>query len=261
MKHLIPLVAAGIGLALVNGSAHADQTYVFGTVGYGGLGDSENEGAFTSDFTTGTGTTIPLGTPLPSGTPVAWESEFDGALAFAAGFGRHFGDGFRAELELGFQANDVETHNNVKAAGLNLTDEDAAVLISGSPALGATVGTIVAAGEGEVSNTFVMVNGYYDFREIMDGPVSPYVGAGIGVSNVKVEFSPSGVGIIDDSQTVFSWQLMGGLNWDVEENMTLYAGGRYRATGDVEVDIDLFPAALEIENRGMLFEVGLRYRF
>jgi len=259
MKRLPLILIAVTTLTVPPSSATAENNYVFGSLGMGGLSDSDNTGSLNSDFTTGTGTTIPLGTPLPKGTPVEWNTEFDGAVTFAFGAGRYFTENIRGEFEIGLQSSDVSTHSNVKAAGINLSDEDAAVLITGSPALGATVGTIVKSGEGEIKSNFFMVNGFYDID--LDAPVNPYLGAGLGFAQTRVRFNPSGVDIIDDTQTSFAWQIMGGLNWEINETVTAYLGGRYRATTDVEVDVDLFPANLDIKNSGMSVETGLRIMF
>ncbi|MBY0568491.1 MAG: outer membrane beta-barrel protein [Hyphomonadaceae bacterium] len=252
------LGAAALMLALGASPAVAQDYYGSVSLGASWLDDSDNSGALTSDFTTGAGTTIPAGTVLPSGTGLGWTTEFDEGYALSAAIGRRFGP-FRGELELAYQDNDVDTHNGVTVGGGNIDAEDAGVLITGSPNLGVTVGELVDDGQGSVDTTFLFANGYYDFTPV--GPVTPYIGAGVGVGFVNVDYSPSGVTIVDDDATVFAYQLIGGASFDISERTALFAQYRYRATEDVETDVSLFDANLDIENRASIIEAGVRFRF
>lgn len=245
-------------IILGTSSILADDTYISLSGGLALQSGSTNQGAFTSDFTTGTGTTLPLGTPLPSGTDVGWDTDFDNGYSFGLAVGRKYGS-FRAELELAYQRANVNTHTGVTAAGLDLSGEDAAVLISGSDALGTDVATLVADGQGSVKTWYGMVNGFYDFD--VDDRVKPYVGVGLGVGFVDVDYSPSAVTIIDDSSTRFAYQVMAGLAYKLNDKTELFAGYRYRATLDGEQDVSLFPAALDIENAASIVETGIRYSF
>lgn len=253
------VLAASIAAVMLGVPAAAQDYYGSVSVGGGFLNDSDNSGAFTSDFLTGTGTTIPNNTPLPAGTGVGWTTEFDTGYAVSAAIGRRFGNAWRGEIELSHQSNDVDTHNNVQAAGIPLDNEDVGVLISGAPQQGATVGAVVADGQGAVDTTFLMANLYYDLAQM--GPLTPYIGAGIGAGMVNVEYAPSGIGIVDDDDTIFAYQVMAGASYDLSERMALFAQYRYRATSDVEIDVDLFPAKLEIENRASVIEAGVRFMF
>lgn len=254
------LLAASCAAMALSGAAAANDYYVSLSGGVSLLSDSENEGAFDGDFTTGLGTTIPLGTVLPDGTSVGWETEFDTGFAISGALGKRF-DFFRAELEVAYQANDVDTHSGVFVAdSIALDGEDAAVLISGLDTnLGVSVGDVVADGQGQVDTIFVMANVYYDFD--LGGPLKPYVGGGAGVGFVDVDYSPSATAIIQDDSTAFAYQAMAGVTYEVGPATELFAGYRYRATTDVEVDATLFPAEFDIQNRGSIVEAGLRFTF
>ncbi|MDX2275721.1 MAG: outer membrane beta-barrel protein [Hyphomonadaceae bacterium] len=250
---------AAFAAALSATPALAQDYYGSVSVGAAFLNDSDNSGAFTSDFLTGTGTTIPNNTPLPSGTSVGWTTEFETGYTASAAFGRRFGTAFRGEIELAYQSNDIKTHNNVQAGGIALDNEDVGVLISGAPQQGATVGAVVDDGQGSVDTTFLMANVYYDFTQY--GAFTPYVGAGLGVGMVNVEYKPSGVGIVDDDDTVLAYQLIAGAAYELNDRMSLFAQYRYRGTDDVETNVDLFPASLDIENTSSVVEAGLRFNF
>ena len=90
---------------------------------------------------------------------------------------------------------------------------------------------------------------------------TPYVGAGLGVGFVNVDYAPSGVGIVNDDETVFAYQLVAGASYDLSDRTALFVQYRYRATEDVETKVDLFPASLDVENRASVIEAGLRFNF
>lgn len=258
MNALKPVSAALIAGMAMSGSAYAQDYYVSLSGGVSLLRDSDNEGAFDGAFTTGEGTTIPAGTVLPDATPVGWETDFDTGFAIAGALGKRYG-AFRGEIEVAYQTNDIGSHAGVTAAGIALDAEDAGVLITGSPNIGVSVGDLVADGQGDVSNIFVMANVFYDFDT--GGPLKPYIGAGIGVGFVDVDYSPSAVAIIQDDATAFAYQGVAGLAYEVSSSIDLTLAYRYRATTDVSVEASLFPADFDIENSASVVEAGLRFNF
>lgn len=239
-------------------SAQAADSYVAISGAFSILNNSDNEGAFVGPFTTGAGTIIPAGAVLPDGTPVGWTTDFNNGYAISAAYGRRYGM-LRGELELAWQRNGVDSHRNVSAGGLSLGSEDAGVLVTGSPNLGVTVADLVADGQGSLRTIYLMANALVDVPT--GGPITPYIGGGAGVGFVNVDYSPSGVTIIDDGSTEFAWQAMAGASWALTTNAEVFAGYRYRRTSDVSVEASLFSAAFEVKNRGSLIEAGLRYSF
>jgi opacity protein-like surface antigen len=251
-------LAASAGLATSAG-AQDFQPYISISGGVNFQNDSDNGGAFSSDFTTGDGGAVPAGTVLAAGTDVGWSTEFDSGYTIAGAFGAATPSGWRGEIELAYAKSDVDTHTGVTVGGGSIDAVDAGVLITGSPQLGATVAEIVADGRGEITSTYVFANAYYDFRT--GGAITPYVGGGLGFAQVDVEYAPSGVGIVDDDDSVFAWQLIGGASFAASETMEIFGQGRYRATEDVSTNVSLFPAALDIENEAFTLEAGVRFKF
>lgn len=238
-------------------AAQDADIYISGSIGANFQNDSSNSGDFSRDFTIA-GTALD-GTTLAEGTAVGWETEFDTGFAGSVAAGLDFGV-FRVEAEIARQGADVDTHAGVVAGGVALDDVDATVLLEGTATdQGATVGELVAAGEGDISATYFMVNAIYDIE--LDSRVTPYVGAGLGFAEVDVEFAPSGLGILDEGETMFAYQAMLGASVELAPQLTGFSEIAYRATDDVELDLDLFPAELEIENESVLLEFGLRYDF
>lgn len=252
------LTASAATIALT-GAAHAGDYYVSLSGGGVFLGDSDNEGQFDGAFSTGEGTTIPAGTTLPDGTAVGWTTEFDTGYAINGAIGKDYG-WLRGELEVAYQYNGVDTHGGVTAGGIALDNEDAGVLITGQASnLGVTVGDLVAAGEGDLRTIFVMANAIAEFES--SSRITPYIGGGVGVGFVNVEYAPSATTIIDDNSTNFAYQAMAGLGYEVTPQTTLFAGYRYRATTEPSVDASLFSANFDIENRASIVEAGVRFNF
>lgn len=260
MNFRIAILALGAASASLALPASAQEWYAGGSVGYVLQNDSSNAGE-TGAFTTGNGApVIPFGSPIAAGTAYGWDTEFDNGYALSGEFGARYANGFRSGVEVVYSKADVDTHSGVNVAGTVIDGVDAAVLTGSPTQLGATVGQVVATPDGdEIESTSIFANLYYDFNR--EGRISPYVGAGLGYSDVSVQYSPSGVGIIDDSKGKFAYQLKAGATLAVSERIDLYGEAAYRATDDVKLENTLFPGTLNIENTQTVFSVGARYRF
>jgi|GEM_PF-179125 len=255
--NLIKMTAALAAGAAIAGAASAQEYYVGGSIGFAQQNDSSNSGS-TGAFTTGNlgdGSTL----DVAAGTPYGWDTEFDSGVAFAGEFGASFGNGWRGGVEIVYSSADVDTHTGVTLGGGSIDAVDAAA-IAGSPTpLGASVAAVVADGQGDITNTGVFLNGYYDFNS--EGAFQPYVGAGVGFASVDVAYQPSGITVIDDSETKLAYQVKAGATWRLDNQWELFGEYAYRATEDVELDNQLFPGTLEIENTQNVFSIGARYRF
>jgi len=247
-------LAAGLVIA---GAASAQEYYASGSIGFAQQNDSDNAGS-TGAFTTGNlGDDSTL--DVAAGTPYGWTTEFDNGTAFSGEFGARYGNGFRAGVELVFSQADVDTHTGVTLGGGSIDGVDAAAIAGSPTALGATVAQVVADGQGDVSSTGIFFNGYYDFNQT--GALQPYVGAGIGYSDVSVTYQPSAITVIDDSEGKFGYQFKAGATYRLENQWELFGEYSYRATEDLEFDNQLFPGTLEIENTQNVFSIGARYTF
>jgi opacity protein-like surface antigen len=120
---------------------------------------------------------------------------FDAGAGYGIAGGAIINNTFRAELELSQQKTDLKK-NNV----YNYTT-------------------------GEGKTLAVMANGYYDFKN--SSQFTPYVGAGIG--GIKLSLENPGV---NDDDTVFAYQGMAGVGYDINQSNTISLGYRYFATAD-----------------------------
>jgi opacity protein-like surface antigen len=258
MKFKVMFAAAGV-FGLIASPAFAEGWYGAASAGFNFQSDSSNSGQ-TGAFATGNGApVIPNGTQIAAGTPYGWKTEFDNGYALSAEFGRMFDNGFRASAEIVYSKADVDTHRGVQVGGAVIDAVDAAV-IAGSPTqLGATVGQVVASDAGSIKNTALFANVYYDFNR--GGTISPYLGAGLGVSNVEVTYRPSDIGIIDGSKTKFAWQVKTGAAYRLNDRFDVFSELAYRATDDIEFSNLLFPGNLGIRNEQTVLSIGARWRY
>jgi len=255
MKKLI--VFTTLSIFGMSTSALASEIYVSGSIGLVDQSSSSNSGE-TGAFTTGNlgdGSTL----DVAAGTEYGWDTEFDGGAAFAFEIGKKTDSGLRFGLEGLRTKSDVDTHTNVTLGGGAIGALDAASIASSPDPLGVTVADVVADGQGDIAQTALFVNAYYDFNK--QGMLQPYIGAGIGVSDVSVDYSPSNIQVVDDSQTKFAYQGKIGVTVAFDSPFEIFGEAAYRATSDVETENVLFPGNLDIENEQTSFSAGVRYTF
>lgn len=165
-----------------------------------------------------------------AGLPANTEIEFDSDVGAVGAVGWHFSNGLRAELEFSYLDVDIDT-------------------ISG--------GGLSAAATGSVEAYSGMFNLLYELD--LDGHsirhldrFHPYVGAGIGFSNIDATLTIGGVTGSDDD-TVFAYQFIGGLAIDVTDTISITTDYRYFATEDPDFGV------VDAEFAAHKFTAGLRF--
>jgi len=163
------------------------------------------------------------------------ESELDAGGGVSAAIGYDYGQ-VRAETEIAYRTNDVDSHN-----------------LAGTGPL--------ASPNGDVQSLAFMVNGYYDFD--LNAPLTPYVGSGVGIANV--DFQDYGAGTtaaMSGDETVFAYQAIVGLEYEFVDHLSALAEYRYFATSDVDVEATLGSnrnSDTSYANHSVL--LGLKYAF
>jgi opacity protein-like surface antigen len=253
------LMTASALATIISAPAFASDLYISASVGINDQENTFNDGTFTSNFETGNIDALAAPLTIPSGAEVNWSTDLDKGDSYTFAFGKKINN-FRIEVEYANSNADVKSHSGVSAAGIDLTQLDAGILISGNVGdLGVSTGALVADGRGEIVTAGLYFNGYYDFDT--GSAWTPFIGVGIGYGDTEVTFKPSGVDVISDKDSSTMYQLMAGIGYDLTESANLYAQVRYRDSGDVSVDSALLPAEFDIENESMVFDMGLRYSF
>lgn len=251
------LIAAGTAaLVALPTAALAEGPYVGISGGVSLPGDSKNRGEITGNIPA----TDDFG-PIAAGTPLAWDTDFDTGLALNGQVGYAFDNGFRLEVEGVYSRYNVDNHAGLLVGGANIDSADVAVLTRG-PANSAnpTVGAVIADGQGRVSNYGLFANVFYDIET--GTALKPFVGAGAGVQWVDVDYRPSDVNVGSGTKAGIAYQLMAGASYEVTPNVDLFGQYTYRANGNrADIDLDLLPATLGVQNHQSLITAGVRVKF
>jgi opacity protein-like surface antigen len=250
-----------LATTLICATAPALGADFYMSAGLGSLAadNSSNEGVFLSNFTTGevTGVSPPL--VIPAGSPVGWNTDINGDSVWSMAAGWKF-DNFRFEIEYINADSDIRSHQGVTAAGIDLTAIDAGVLLTGNVGdLGVSVGDLVADGRGDIETSTFFFNAIYDFRS--ESKFTPYVGFGLGYADTDINFSPSGVGVLNDSDSTFAYQGILGASYEINETLELFGNYRMWDGGEAKGVSGLLNASLEVDVSGSTFDMGIRYHF
>jgi len=163
-----------------------------------------------------------------------FDTSADPGFAVNGAVGKEFGNGFRAEGELGYRQLSLD-HVTSYGGGL---------------------GSGGAGGDAEAFS--VMGNGYYDFDT--GGPIKPYIGAGLGFAQVSLSNATvNGRSLVDDEDLVFAYQAMAGVGYQVNPKGTLFLGYRYFAVDDPSFNSAIGPVQSEMATHNV--EVGYRLAF
>lgn len=96
------------------------------------------------------------------------------------------------------------------------------------------------------------------------GAFTPYVGAGIGYTQVRSNFNYQGGVLIqvDENDEAFTYKFIGGLGYDITENLTFFTEYNYNVIGDVDFARNPTPTRGEFEDEGShIVRAGFRFTF
>ncbi|MGH6951881.1 MAG: outer membrane protein [Vitreimonas sp.] len=106
----------------------------------------------------------------------------------------------------------------------------------------------------QLQTSSLMLNASVDFAE--RGPVNLYAGGGLGAVDVAFHGVPFFFDGVDGSETVFGWQLVGGVRARILSSpFSAFGELRYQAAADATVD------GVDIEYNSASFMAGVRWRF
>jgi|GEM_PF-2419795 len=150
---------------------------------------------------------------------------------FGAAIGQIQGRNLRSELEVSYRNHDIED--------LLLTDFG-----SGSQRL---------EGVGDIESFAGMLNIYWEFVDLFDGPLSPYIGAGAGAVNVSADMRLDGGqdAFTDGEDSSFAYQYIVGMNYKLQSYSDLFIEYRHFAADSLRLDSNL-PAGSLVDGDGEL---------
>ena len=217
-------VIFGFLVGVTDKAKAADGWYASGNIGFSSLTDSD-----VTDEVSGLGTG-------------KGEASFDSGHLFTASIGKSFG-AMRFEAEISYSESDLDdiTVTQIQAGGLSLT------------------GSATAALGGDISSLGFMANGFYDFDTKSNWV--PFLTAGIGLAKLNLDVtSVAGVATTyDESDTVFAYQLGGGVGYKFTPKTSVDL--QYRLIGTSDPTFDDGTDKVEAEALSHNFMIGVTHRF
>lgn len=204
--------------------------------------------------------TAPIAHILPSPTGLAWYLRGDlgyywgrmdsaqSAAPFANPTTNDLGSGATGGVGVGVKSDWLRTDLTVDYTGMKYT------------------GTVATPGDttAKVTAITALFNGYLDLGSWYG--LTPYVGAGAGVSNLRTydyasTAAPPFTGGLSHTQWKFAWALMGGVAYAVAPNILVDLGYRYMDFGDVTTASDASGAMILKNLAAHEVRVGVRWSF
>jgi len=139
------------------------------------------------------------------------KATFDQGIVVRGFGGYAFGAGTRVEGELSYGNTNIDKIKSTSGTSVKINSELWAISL--------------------------MANVYYDIKT--QSIVTPYIGGGIGFSNVNAERGTANGTTVwrSDSDTVLAYQIGAGAGFEVNKNVTIDVGYRYFGTQDVHFDL------------------------
>ena len=168
---------------------------------------------------------------IPGGS-ITGDASFDPGVAVSGAVGFEWRSGLRAEGEFSYRGNDVDD---------------------------ISIGGVSVPVEADIDAFGFMANVFYTFST--GTAVSPFVGGGIGVAVLGLDVeSVAGVALpFDETDTVFAYQIGGGLAYAVNTHVTMDMSYKYFATEDPEFKDGV--ATVDAEYQSHTVMAGIRYKF
>jgi outer membrane protein OmpA-like peptidoglycan-associated protein/opacity protein-like surface antigen len=194
------------------------------TSGFAQSGTQEKEGLY---VTGAAGASFPRDSTM-QGAGFDQDAQMDTGWMALIGLGNAYGNGFRTELELGYQRSSVDSVGSASASGH------------------------MAAGS-------LMANVYYDLP--VSWPVRPFIGLGLGAARVSADsISPVNGSRVDDSDIGFAWQATAGLAYAINDRLDATVAYRYFDAPVLNFRTDA-GTSLDSDYASHIVMVGLRYSF
>lgn len=183
----------------------------------------------------------------PYGNNIALDADFPGefdagdSAVGGIGLGYKFNDQLRLEGRIAFREGSFDERH----VGTGERDGEEYIL------------------NGDISSTTLTVEGFYDFQN--QTSFTPYLKAGIGVSDNSYSARLGGAGVADfdafdgatdgyydaysdGDSSELSWNVGFGANFELSERISIYAEYQYATFGDVETGQDSFTDGFKIDN-------------
>lgn len=179
-------------------------------------------------------------------------------VADAGSVDHHMGYDFGGTLGYDFGPVRLETEVSYRSANM-----DAYTSLTTTPGYTGNGLTTLGSGKfdsvyGSTSALSFMVNGLVDFGS---DTTTGFIGGGVGVARVDTNADVTGYGsFIDDSDTVFAWQILAGLRHAVSDNIDVTLKYRFFNADDVNL-VDVTGREFDGRFRSHSIMGGITYNF
>lgn len=193
------------------------------------------------------------------------ETSFKTGFVLGGNAGVEWGNGLRTELELAFRQ-----HNSKKRAHLKTHFHSMYRTLTTSGEGGAPYITTITSDHSRNSDVAsnirlrawsLMANAWYDFD--LGLPVTPYVGGGIGLAQVKISGDLDGARLWEKNDSVFAWQVGAGASMPISDSAKLFVDYRYFSAADAH--LKLAPGynggSIDADFNSHSLLVGVRFNF
>ncbi|MCY4137229.1 MAG: outer membrane beta-barrel protein [Rhodobacteraceae bacterium] len=203
----------------------------------------------------------PLDSDFSIGEDLTGELGMKGGAGFVLAFGHKFSNGLALEAEVSSKGSKAKsiTFGQDRDIGPNPdTDPDDRI----------TAGTSYpVTPQVKITTTALMANGVFRTNEVGSG-LRPYLGAGLGVSNVKIRnltvtvSQDASVNVSGARDSAVAYQFLGGVDVPLTEATSARIGYRYFATGSAEFATGSADVGkLKIKTRSHNLELGFVFEF
>lgn len=162
-----------------------------------------------------------------SGGGVNADLEHDTGIAGILALGQGYANGLRAEFEVGYRRNSVDSSGNTSTGGV-------------------------------ASARSAMVNAYYDLSTGTN--FFPYIGAGVGAGSLRVSANPTGISSVNGRDTGLALQGIVGLGYQFDTNWSGSLEYRYFTVRGAEMTAGN-GSSVDVDYAAQTVMVGLRYTF
>jgi opacity protein-like surface antigen len=162
------------------------------------------------------------------------DTSFKTGYVLGGNFGIDWGT-FRTEVELGYRHSASRKTAHLKTS----------YSVNGGSFDGAAYSTRSrdedVSADLRLSSWSLMANAWYDFHDILPLGITPYVGGGLGVAQVKIAGWLDGTKQNEKNDSVFAWQLGAGFSVPVSDSIKLFADYRYFAADGARLKLGPAP--------------------
>lgn len=189
------------------------------------------------------------------------DTKVDFGVIAAWATGLHIAPGVRVEAEASYLQHDVDLF---RAFDLGNQDLDARAKDPNGPSPSMAdlidVGDVVSAAGGKVQIRTTFANAIYDIPTTRRG-LWPYIGAGVGLAEMKMDFTPEGREEHSARATAPAYQAIAGLTYRRAPQSDLVLKIRHRAVGETGLSLEGLPQGLALSKHSTVLEFGYRTGF